>query len=387
MAKWMILHVFGTAARRAAHVIRRGWVRALGGGSGSVADAVMPAAASASAPSWFGMRGLAGLRPLSGLVGIPSAGAATVAVTSAALVMRGLGASCAAIVALNLVGFVITATTRTHLITDLVGSFSFTAGAWVSLMVGSQASGGLLCFRPVMMTLFATIWSFRLGGYLFYRILKTHKDERFNSMFPESPEHPWTSDRLSRLAAFWMIQAFWGCVVLLPVTVVNSLPHAWHVANPVRLPALLGLLLASSGLVLESVADFQKDKFKSNPDNRDKFMTTGTYAAMRYPNYTGEIMVWWGVYVLGLPAALSSFGWYTIFSPLFTTLLLRYVTGIPLREARYERLFGDNLEYQEYKKRTNLLIPRLFEYRPIDKAGLPDGNEKPGYGGTDTTGK
>eukprot|EP00184_Porphyridium_aerugineum_P003585 CAMPEP_0184693816 /NCGR_PEP_ID=MMETSP0313-20130426/1966_1 /TAXON_ID=2792 /ORGANISM="Porphyridium aerugineum, Strain SAG 1380-2" /LENGTH=461 /DNA_ID=CAMNT_0027151989 /DNA_START=90 /DNA_END=1475 /DNA_ORIENTATION=+ len=315
--------------------------------------------------------------------------AAPIIITSSMVagnVFRGVMTSAGVILGMNLLGFAITATTRTHLITDLVGTGAFAASAVITWMVGKSQGGPAL--RPTLMTICATIWSVRLAGYLFYRILKTKNDNRLAAFFPESHDEPWTASKLSKLGMFWGLQSLWGFIVLLPVTIVNSLPRAWHAQHRVGPMAFIGLAIWSCGFVMECIADYEKDRFRADPANNNRFIRHGVYSLCRYPNYAGEICLWYGVYLLGWPAVTSSFGWYAILSPLFTTVLLRFVSGVPLLERRYDSIYKDNAEYQEYKRNTNMLIPSLKNWKALDdhdpRGGYTtiNGNKEPESSGT-----
>jgi len=221
------------------------------------------------------------------------------------------------------------------------------------------------------MTVCSILWGVRLAGYLFYRILQTKHDSRLASFFPSSSTEPWTGNKLFKLALFWTVQATWAFIVLLPVTVVNSLPHSWHIAHPVGLPAMFGLVLFSASFCLETYADFQKYTFRSNPSNDGLFLSTGAYSLCRFPNYAGEIGVWWAMYCLALPAAMTKHAFWIVLSPVFITVLLRYVSGIPLLEKRYDEQYKDNPEYQQYKKMTSLLIPMMPRLKQIEPSSSP----------------
>eukprot|EP01026_Neomeris_dumetosa_P084793 TRINITY_DN99846_c0_g1_i2.p2 TRINITY_DN99846_c0_g1~~TRINITY_DN99846_c0_g1_i2.p2 ORF type:complete len:128 (-),score=1.65 TRINITY_DN99846_c0_g1_i2:345-728(-) len=111
------------------------------------------------------------------------------------------------------------------------------------------------------------------------------------------------------------------------------------------------------GWLMETVADYQKFVFKSQPENKDKWIQSGLYRYCRYPNYFGEILVWWSFYGFNLAQGpITSYPW-TIFSPLLTMLLLTQVSGIPLQESSKNKRYKENKAYQFYRNNTSLLIP------------------------------
>ena len=120
---------------------------------------------------------------------------------------------------------------------------------------------------------------------------------------------------------------------------------------------LTGIAIWSVGFVIEVVADRQKSNFKADPSNEGEFIDTGLWAWSRHPNYFGEITLWLGMAVLAVPV-LSGWQWVTLVSPLFVTLLLTRVSGIPMLEKRADDRWGSDPDYRRYKEQTPVLIPR-----------------------------
>ena len=85
-----------------------------------------------------------------------------------------------------------------------------------------------------------------------------------------------------------MSQAVWVFVTLLPVLIVNRSPAT----APLALMELLGVGIFTAGLSIESVADWQKDEFRSRPENKGRFITEGLWSLSRHPNYVGECVLW-----------------------------------------------------------------------------------------------
>ena len=148
---------------------------------------------------------------------------------------------------------------------------------------------------------------------------------RLEAFFSKDGE-PWLTGPAAyplKLLFFWVVQAGWAFLVLLPVTASQSImPTAtmgpW---------GCIGGALFMSFVAFEAIADFQKNSFKNSPGNKGEFMKTGLYAWCQYPNYFGEIMVWITMFCwAGFPRTFVLHPW-IILSPLFTTLLLRYGSG------------------------------------------------------------
>ena len=123
-----------------------------------------------------------------------------------------------------------------------------------------------------------------------------------------------------------------------------------------RLGFLAGSALFAVGFVMEAVADHQKSVFKKNPDNEGKFMKSGLWALSRHPNYFGEMLVWWGIALVALPW-MRGYSLLAMIGPVFITVLLIFVSGIPLVEKAWKEKWGDDPEFQAYLKNTRMLIP------------------------------
>jgi steroid 5-alpha reductase family enzyme len=215
-------------------------------------------------------------------------------------------------------------------------SLSFAALAIVLPFAGAR--------EPVQLTasLLVLVWAVRLGGYLFRRILRIKADHRFDEM----------RDEPLRFARFWLLQAITVAVVMLPVSYLLGRDDApgfgpWMIA---------GAAIWSTGLLIEAVADAQKSAFKAKHANRARFITGGLWRYSRHPNYFGEMLVWWGIFVFAVPF-LDGAAFAVVIGPVFITLLLLFVSGIPLLERSAEARYGDDPAYREYKRRTSILLP------------------------------
>jgi steroid 5-alpha reductase family enzyme len=122
--------------------------------------------------------------------------------------------------------------------------------------------------------------------------------------------------------------------------------------------AIVGFLVWVIGFGIEVVADAQKSRFNANPENKGKFIQTGLWSRSRHPNYFGEILLWVGITIITLPV-LQGWQWIALISPVFVTLLLTRVSGVPLLENKSDKKWGGQEDYEAYKKRTHVLIPRL----------------------------
>jgi len=110
------------------------------------------------------------------------------------------------------------------------------------------------------------------------------------------------------------------------------------------------------GFGFEVVADRQKRRFRSDPDNEGEFIRSGLWRLSRHPNYFGEIVLWVGVALVALPA-LEGWQHVTLVSPLFVYLLLTRVSGIPMLEEKADERWGGREDYERYKRETPVLWP------------------------------
>jgi steroid 5-alpha reductase family enzyme len=232
--------------------------------------------------------------------------------------------------------FAVAAARKTDVVTDLSYSLTF---ALLAIVLPFTGAG-----KPVQLvaSLLVVLWALRLGSYLFRRILRTKVDHRFDGV-REDP---------LRFARFWLLQAITVAVVMLPVSYLLDREQppglgAWSVA---------GAAVWLVGFLVEAVADAQKAAFKAKDENRGRFVSTGLWRYSRHPNYFGEMLVWWGLFVYVVPV-LHGAAFAVVIGPLYITVLLLFVSGIPLVERSADEKYGADPAYREYKRRTSLLVP------------------------------
>ncbi|MDB4256218.1 DUF1295 domain-containing protein [Flavobacteriaceae bacterium] len=185
------------------------------------------------------------------------------------------------------------------------------------------------------------IWAIRLGIFLFLRIQNDGEDKRFRSIKP-SP---------SKFFMTWTLQATWVSICsLCALTGISS--DSGIIINNLF---FIGVIFFVLGFVIEVVADSQKTKFRKNPKNKNTFINSGLWAYSRHPNYLGEIFIWTGISVISF-SSLSNLQFVTLISPIFTYVLLVYVSGVRLLEASGNEKWGHLKSYKEYIEKT----PRLL---------------------------
>jgi len=123
--------------------------------------------------------------------------------------------------------------------------------------------------------------------------------------------------------------------------------------------AIVGTLIWIFGFGFEVIADNQKSKFRAYSENKGKFIQNGLWSKSRHPNYFGEIVLWIGVAVIAMPV-LRGWQWAAMISPIVVTFLLTRVSGVPMSEKSADEKWGGQEDYEAYKERTPVLIPRLY---------------------------
>lgn len=227
--------------------------------------------------------------------------------------------------------------TRSERYFDLTGSLTFLAAVAAAAVFGAGAD-----LRSLMITLMVVVWAVRLGSFLFLRVRCAGRDSRFEKILPDFRVHLMT----------WTLQAIWVSVTvtcaLIAITSSNKLP--------IDLFALVGAVLWVTGFSIEVIADNQKTRFRRDPRNAGRFITTGLWSWSRHPNYFGEILLWFGVAVAVFPV-LEGAQFLALLSPLFVVLQMTRISGVDMLERMNDRTWRDDPEYLGYKEVTSKLIP------------------------------
>lgn len=228
--------------------------------------------------------------------------------------------------------------TGTERFFDLTASLTYTGLTLITLLVV-----GSWDLRRVLLAAVVLIWALRLGTFLFARVNRAGADDRFDEIKKSLP----------RFLTVWTVQGLW-------VSVTAS--AAWiAISSSAQVEmdafAVIGVLIWAAGFAIEVIADRQKSAFRADPANRGRFISTGLWSRSRHPNYFGEIVLWIGVAVIAFPALQ---GWQLVglISPVFVILLLTRVSGVPLLEAKADAKWGDQADYQEYRRTTPVLVPK-----------------------------
>ena len=220
---------------------------------------------------------------------------------------------------------------------DISGSFTYIFVITYTLCLSYNSSG--INYGNILLSSFIIIWAIRLGSFLFFRIKKDGEDKRFRSIKP-SP---------TRFFMTWSLQGMW-------VSICSACALA-GIANGIIVNSLFyfGAFIFVLGFIVEIIADNQKTKFRKDPANKDKFIDSGLWSYSRHPNYLGEITLWLGVSIMSL-SSLTGWQLITLISPVFTYILLVYISGVRILEERGKKKWGHLNSYQEYIKNTPTLL-------------------------------
>ncbi|NDL68382.1 DUF1295 domain-containing protein [Anaerotalea alkaliphila] len=198
-------------------------------------------------------------------------------------------------------------------------------------------------WRMVAATFLVLLWGLRLTFHLFRRNWSAPEDYRYVAMRKGWGDHP----HLNAFFRVYLLQGIFLYLVAQPIMAVFHFARGdWGFLDWVALGVF------AVGFFFEVVGDAQLKAFKRDPAHKGRIMQTGLWAWTRHPNYFGESVLWWGIGLLGFSGSGNPL---LFLSPLFITLLLLFVSGVPLLENKYK----DNPEFQEYAARTSKFFPRV----------------------------
>lgn len=192
--------------------------------------------------------------------------------------------------------------------------------------------------------LLVMLWGLRLSLHIYFRSKKRPEDFRYRQW-----RETWGKTFYWRsYLQVYLLQAFLLFIIISPVLLVSvSEPVLWT-----WIPSV-GVCIWIFGFVYQAVADHQLASFIRHKKDNSEILQTGLWKYSRHPNYFGEILMWWGIYIVVVP---FKFSWMVIISPLTITCLLAFVSGVPMLEKRY----AGNKKFEMYKKTTPALIPKWW---------------------------
>jgi steroid 5-alpha reductase family enzyme len=195
--------------------------------------------------------------------------------------------------------------------------------------------------KQLLVTSLVVIWGLRLALHIYLRNRGRKEDHRYEDL-----KKKWKGNfYLQSYFSVFLSQGFLLLLISIPVIFINSNAGSGFVWLD-----WLGVLVWLKGFFFESVGDYQLSQFLKKPENHGHVMQSGLWKYTRHPNYFGEVLQWWGIFLIALTIPN---GIWTIIGPLVITIFITKVSGIPLLEKKY----AGRHEWEEYKKRTSVFIP------------------------------
>ena len=247
-------------------------------------------------------------------------------------------ASAVAIAILMVTTWLISVAVKNASIVDIVWGLGFVLVGWVSFGVGKGDD-----VRGWVLAILVSLWGLRLAGYLARRNVGHGEDYRYKAMRKHwGPKFP-----LISLFTVFVLQGVLMWIVSLPLQLgqVEASPGFGPIGT-------MGVLVWAVGLFFEATGDAQLRRFKADPANAGKVMSSGLWRYTRHPNYFGDSVVWWGIAIVAAEAGVGAWGF--IGAAVMTFLLVR-VSGVALLERSLRKR---KPEYEEYARRTSAFVPR-----------------------------
>ena len=219
---------------------------------------------------------------------------------------------------------------------DLTGSLSY-----ITTVIVAAALSPSLDIRDLIICTMILVWAVRLGSFLFWRIKKDGQDKRFIVM----------KTKFTWFLLTWTLGGLWVLVTLAAgLAALTS-----NTTVELGILGYVGITLWLFGFAVEVIADNQKRQFKKDPNNRDRFITSGLWSWSQHPNYFGEITLWLGLALLTYPV-LSGWQLVTLISPIFVYLLLTRLSGIPTLDRLAKEKWSSDSDYKAYVQATSKLM-------------------------------
>lgn len=238
-------------------------------------------------------------------------------------------------VGLNMIFFFFAWLIKSDVFTDITYSTTFLLTTLIILLI--KQNYGIMSF--ILLGIIC-LWSIRLGSYLLIRIWKIKVDHRFDKM----------RNSFWKFGGFWLLQGF-------SVWIINMQSYLGIINdnNDFNFYSILFLVAAIIFLLIETISDLQKWNWINK--QKGKFINRGLWKISRHPNYFGEVFFWWMISGLVL---LNNHSWYNFIGfigPLWITIIIYFISGVPILEKRSFKKYGNDKQYLLYLKNTATVIP------------------------------
>ena len=232
--------------------------------------------------------------------------------------------------------FLISVLKKRNDVADVAWGLGFVLMAWVSFFLSDDPGE-----RGLLVATLVSIWGFRLAWHIHARNKGKGEDYRYLAWRNEWGK--WFYPR--SYIQVYLLQGMFLFLIVSPVLLINK-----STGNDLGTLDMIGAAVWVLGFCFEAVGDAQLARFVKNPGNTGKLMRSGLWAYTRHPNYFGEVVQWWGVWLIAL--AVPG-GWVGVVGPVTITFLILKVSGIPMLEKKME----EHPEFREYKRRVSVFFP------------------------------
>ena len=232
--------------------------------------------------------------------------------------------------------FVLSLVKKRNDVADVAWGLGFVLLAWTSFFVGGAEN-----IRGLLVGFLVSIWGIRLARHIHVRNKGRAEDYRYAEW-----RKVWSKwFYLRSYLQVYLLQGILLFLIVLPVLLINK-----SMSTSLSYVDFIGVAIWLFGFIFESVGDAQLSRFIKDPTNKGKLMQSGLWRYTRHPNYFGEVLMWWGLWIIALSVPNGIYG---IIGPLTITFLILKVSGIPMLEKK----MAENPEFAEYKKRTSIFFP------------------------------
>ncbi len=253
-------------------------------------------------------------------------------------IFQTIGVSALAIFGYMTVWFFISLLRKRNDSADVAWGIGFVLAAIVPLVFHQPFSD-----RALLVTVLVAIWGIRLASHIYFRQRGKPEDYRYQKWREE-----WGKWFVVRsYVQVYILQGFLLLLIVSPVLVINTYQgfRFWWLD-------LFGVLVWLVGFFFEVVGDWQLSQFLKDPNNKGHLMRNGLWRYSRHPNYFGEVTQWWGIWIIALSVP---FGWLTVIGPITITVLILFVSGVPLLEKKMK----EHPEFEAYARQTSRFFPLL----------------------------
>ena len=232
--------------------------------------------------------------------------------------------------------FLISIIKKRNDIADIAWGLGFVLVAWLAYLIVGQYET-----RAIIVNILVSIWGLRLAWHIYHRNRKKAEDRRYQQW-----RNQWGKNFILRsYLQVYILQGVLLFIIATPILILNN-----NSGGQFELIDIFGILIWGIGFIFELVSDMQLSRFINNPKNKGKLMQSGLWRYSRHPNYFGEVTSWWGIWLIVVGATNN---WISIIGPVTITILILFVSGVPLLEKKYE----GRADFKKYKKRTSMFLP------------------------------